>query len=161
MHKQPLAMRTLTPALLIALTILSSCKEKPATGDLTRGIGVYPGNPAEYSGPSEENGGEAYRNVALRRAVHHSSSIDYNLTGHLITDGIVADSSPYYIEMVTDKGPLAKRDRERLFDDNTTSLTVEGGPDAFLAFVLHNGHIDADILNLTGSVQCDPEKGKG
>ena len=161
MHKQPLAMRTLTPALLIALTILSSCKEKPATGDLTRGIGVYPGNPAEYSGPSEENGGDAYRNVALRRAVHHSSSIDYNLTGHLITDGIVADSSPYYIEMVTDKGPMEKRDRERLFDDNTTSLTVDGSADAFLAFVLHNGHIDADVLNLTGSVQCDPEKGTG
>ena len=40
--------------------------------------------------PKDEEG---YRNVALRRAAYHSSATDYNQTGHLVTDGIVPDTS--------------------------------------------------------------------
>ena len=154
-------MRKIIPVLLIVLTGLSSCNERPVADTLTRGIGVYPGNPAEFTGPSVKPGDDPRRNLALLREVHHSTSYDYNLTGQLVTDGIRTEASPYYIEIITDKGPVAKREREKVFDDNNTSFTVEGGQDAFLSFNLFNGCIDADRLVLTGSATCDPDKGKG
>ena len=154
-------MRKIISALFIVLAGLSSCQERPVAGTFTRGIGVYPGNPAEYYGPIVEAGDDSYRNLALLRAVRHSTSFDYNLTGQLITDGILSDSYPYWIEMVTDKGPVAKREREKVFDDNATSFTVEGGRDAFLTLLLHNRHIDADRLEFTGSAFCEPENGLG
>ena len=54
------------------------------------------------SGSSSSSGGsgsqpsvmpEKYRNVAFRRAVYHSSAINFNETGHLITDGIIYSDS--------------------------------------------------------------------
>ena len=128
---------------------------------LTRGIGVYPGDPSEYAGPTLEADDTTYRNVALLREVHHSSSLDYNLTGHLVTDGIITDVAPYFIDLVTDKGPVAKREREKVFDDNMTSFSVEGGENAFLLFQVHNGAVVADQLTITGGAQCNPENGKG
>ena len=153
-------MRKVLPVLLIVLAGLS-CNERPVADTLTRGIGVYPGNPEEYSGPSVRAGDGSRRNLALLREVHHSSSYDYNLTGQLVTDGIRSDASPYYIDLATHKGPVAKRERERVFDDSNTSITVEGGKDAFLILNLFNGHVDADRLVLTGSAVCDPDKGEG
>ncbi len=46
--------------------------------EYTRGVGVYPGNPAEYSGPAMVTGATTYRNLALHRPAYHSSSYDYN-----------------------------------------------------------------------------------
>ena len=54
----------------------------------TRGLGVYPGDPRQFFGPSMAIDSTNYRNLALRRAAYHSSSYDYNLTATLITDGI-------------------------------------------------------------------------
>jgi hypothetical protein len=59
----------------------------------TRGIGVYPGNPAEYFGPKLVGGGSEYRNLALLRAVEHSSASDAYQVAQLVTDGIVSTSS--------------------------------------------------------------------
>ena len=154
-------MRKIISALFFVMAGLSSCKERPVADTFTRGIGVYPGNPAEFYGPVMETGDDSYRNLALLRAVRHSSSFDYNLTGQLITDGILSDISPYWIEMATDKGPVAKREREKVFDDNATSFSVEGGKDAFLTLLLHDGRIDAARLELTGSALCEPENGSG
>ena len=150
----------------------------PAEG-LTRGIGVYPGDPAEYTGPELVAAGEEYRNLALRRAAWHSSSYDYNLTAQLVTDGIVpgrgGDSStslgmtgkedgtagrgePYWIEVLTAEGPLAKRDREKAFDSNSwSSVTFPGGPEASLTLLLHGGRVTADRLCVGG--WADPVKG--
>ena len=102
-----------------------------------------------------------YRNVALLREVHHASSQDYNLTGQLVTDGIITDHRPYFIDMITDKGPVARREREKVFDDNMTSFSVEGGEGAYLLFNVHNGAVVADELNITGGAQCDPSGGQG
>ena len=155
-------MKRLLPLLIILSAPGSlSCSQGPVTDSLTRGIGVYPGNPSEYFGPSLEVDDVTYRNVALLREVHHSSSQDYNLTGQLVTDGIIIDEPPYFIDMTTDKGPVAKREREKVFDDNMTSFSVEGGEEAYLLFNVHNGVVVADQLNITGSAQCDSEKGQG
>lgn len=147
--------------ILIFASCFLSCRSGPVADSLTRGIGVYPGNLSEYAGPTLEADDTTYRNVALLREVHHSSSQDYNLTGHLVTDGIITDMAPYFIDLSTDKGPIAKREREKAFDDNSTSFSIEGGEDAFLQFYVHNGVVVADQLNIVGGAQCDPENGQG
>lgn len=147
-------------AILSALIFLS-CSEKPVTDNLTRGIGVYPGNTDEYFGPIQKIGDDTYRNLAFLRNVHHSSSFDYNLTGQLVTDGLVTDTCPYYMEVISSDGPIAKREREKIFDDNMTSFNVKGSKDAFLILNFHNGKIEADKVEFTGSINCNPDKGSG
>ena len=63
----------LTAVALTALTLTSFTDGK------TRGIGVYPGNPAESYAPSLRTD-NAYRNVALHRIVRTASQHDLNLT---------------------------------------------------------------------------------
>ena len=60
----------------------------------TRGVGVYPGDPKEYFGPTLRVDASTYRNLALRRPAYHSSAYDYNLTAQLVTDGIKTTSLP-------------------------------------------------------------------
>ena len=59
----------------------------------TRGVGIYPGRPSEHYGPCVVAGDNEYRNVALFRAVSHSSANDYLRTAQLVTDGLCADST--------------------------------------------------------------------
>jgi hypothetical protein len=56
--------------------------------EYTRGIGVYPGDPKEYTGPALAIDAQTYRNLALHRPAYQSSAYDYNLTAQLVTDGI-------------------------------------------------------------------------
>ena len=63
----------------------------------TRGIGVYPGDPNEYMGPTLTVDSGAYRNLALHRPAYQSSAYDYNLTAQLITDGIKETALPQWI----------------------------------------------------------------
>lgn len=146
--------------LTMSLFAAVSCSQAPKDGDYTRGIGVYPGAKSEFFGPTAKID-DTYRNIALLRAAYHSSSYDYNLTGHLATDGIISEATPYFMTVFTQAGPYEKRDQERPFDDNNTSLTVKGAQDAFLEIDIHNGTISADKVNLVGSVSCEPENGKG
>ncbi|NQU86560.1 MAG: hypothetical protein HQ541_12435 [Mariniphaga sp.] len=44
---------------------------------LTCGIGVYPGNPAEDFSPFLKTDKENYRNIAKHRIAYHSSAFDY------------------------------------------------------------------------------------
>lgn len=126
-----------------------------------RGVGVYPGNPEEYDGPVMVADKSNYRNIALKRAAYHSSSYDYNLTAQLITDGVVESELPYYLEVFTNEGEVAKRDRERIFDDNTTAIRLKASKDAYLMVVFHNRQVSADRISFTGSVTCDIENPSG
>lgn len=56
----------------------------------TRGIGQYPGSPAEDFSPNLKPDYDNYRNIAKLRTAYHSSSYDYNLTAQLAT----TESSP-------------------------------------------------------------------
>ncbi|MBO5546846.1 MAG: discoidin domain-containing protein, partial [Bacteroidales bacterium] len=133
--------------------LLAGCGQPTAApeGGYTRGIGVYPGEPAAYTGPETVPAGEELRNLALHRVARHSSSYDYNLTAQLVTDGIHAKQLPYWIEMDLNGEALPKRDRERLFDGNTwTPLTIQDGT-AELTLRLHEGTARADRLTLMGA----------
>ena len=133
-----------------ALLLAAACKQAPSDADLTRGIGVYPGAQTEFFGPGRA-ADDSYRNLAKLRAAYHSSSFDYNLTAQLVTDGLVSTDAPYFLDIYTQNGPIAKRDCERLFDDNNTSVTVQPGKDAFLEIDVHNGTFQADQIELVGS----------
>ena len=137
--------------LSVLLCCLSACTHPADRRPTTRGIGVYPGDPAAYTGPELVPAGEELRNLALHRIARHSSSYDYNLTAQLVTDGIHAAGMPYWIDMEVNGEPLPKRDRERLFDGNTwTPLTIQGGT-ADLTLRLHEGTACADRLTLMGA----------
>ncbi len=86
-----------------------------ATTAFTRGVGIYPGAPEEYAGPTlvPDTSG-AYRNLALLRPAFHSSSYDYNLTAQLVTDGIIDTQLPQWLATVVNGRILPKPDREML-----------------------------------------------
>jgi beta-galactosidase/beta-glucuronidase len=94
----------------------------------TRGIGVYPGDPAQYDGPALTVDNSTYRNLALHRPAYQSSAYDYNLTAQLVTDGIKETALPQWIVTSTsDKGVLDKQQREVFLDGNpTSSIEVTG-----------------------------------
>ena len=64
---------------------------------VTRGIGVYPGDPREDFAPTFRIDATTYRNLAQLRPAFHSSAYDYNLTAQLVTDGIVETALPRYV----------------------------------------------------------------
>lgn len=143
---------------LVAL-LAASCTQSDV---YTRGIGVYPGNPDEYQGPEMVKARSGYRNLALKKAAYHSSSYDYNLTAQLATDGIRAASLPYYIEVSTSDGVAEKRDRERIFDDNTTSVNVTQAEGAYFLLLMNNAPASgAKVISFNGSLNCDFEHPSG
>jgi len=94
----------------------------------TRGIGVYPGDPKQYDGPSLRVDARTYRNLALHRPAYQSSAYDYNLTAQLVTDGIKDTALPRWVVTSTsDNGVLPKTDRETILDDNPVSAVNVSG----------------------------------
>jgi hypothetical protein len=75
--------------------------------EFTRGLGNYPGDPKENFAPVMVPDTTTYRNLALHRAARHSSSVDYNQTGHLVTDGIKETVLPR-AAIVTTSGQTAQ-----------------------------------------------------
>ena len=129
-------MKKLCLTCIIALGALSACQ----TGNTVynRGIGIYPGNPAEDFSP-ELYADDTYRNIALNRAVYASSSYDYCLTGQLVTDGIVETSAPKYLVMETSEDRDVKREREWLVDQHKYTMVNLYGPCAYAQISLQNG----------------------
>jgi len=94
-----------------------------------RGIGIYPGDPAEDFSPSLVAAPEGRRNLALHRAATQSSAYDYNLTAQLVTDGIKQVSLPRWLSVSTSTdGELPKHRREFIVDDNLISGPDFDGP---------------------------------
>ena len=88
----------------------------------TRGIGVYPGDPAEDFSPSLVPAPAGRRNLALHRAVTQSSAYDYNLVAQLATDGIVEATMPRWLAVTTGSGsPPPKSEQAFVVDDNKFS----------------------------------------
>ena len=102
--------KLLLPALVVAAATL-------AGGEFTRGVGVYPGDPAAFQGPTLVAETQTYRNLALHRPALASSNYDYNLTAQLITDGIVDDRLPRWLVCSSSAaGVLPRWERETLVD---------------------------------------------
>ena len=85
--------------ILKLLTFLFACISLAAQAQTyTRGIGIYPGDPNEYTGPTMVADAQTYRNLALHRPAYQSSAYDYNLTAQLITDGISGRAVAHPVE---------------------------------------------------------------
>ena len=149
-----------TALILAAGLLLAACGRQAPTGEFTRGIGVYPGNPDESAAPQLVENNE-YGNIAAFKAAYHSSSYDYNLTAQLVTDGIVSTEPSAWIDVKTSQGVLPKREREWMFNDKSNSGNTVRGDNIFLQLDLANRTIPADKMNLVGTVSLNTEKPKG
>lgn len=154
--------------LLILLTALSLCGCKQSSDSFkrsdyyTRGIGIYPGSPAEDPSPELLPDNDTYRNIAHLRTAYHSSSYDYNLTAQLVTDGIISDKEPAYLSFTTHEGDVRLREREWTLDNGKYSKNTLKGDDVYFNYGLNNWSEIADAVTLTGTVAYkDNEATKG
>ena len=134
--------------ILLPVLMLLSCQDRPAAVH-TRGIGVYPGDPAECFAPEVVPGGSEYRNLSLMRAASHSSAYDYNLTAQLVTDGIVPSAPAPWAELSVNGTPVEKRMRHYLNDMNVSRIDCPG-PEARLRLDFHGYAVTADRILVAG-----------
>lgn len=112
-----------------------------------RGIGLYPGSKAEYTAPRLVTDNE-YRDLALNRLATASSSIDYNLTAQLATDGLLTKGEPTMLTVSTNKGVDTSRDRFKGIDGCCVTPYYVYGPDGWLQYLWQGITVHADTLCL-------------
>ncbi|HEV2277443.1 MAG TPA: discoidin domain-containing protein [Acidobacteriaceae bacterium] len=106
----------------------------------TRGLGVYPGDPAEYTGPKLVIDATNYRNLALHRAAYQSSAYDYNLTAQLVTDGIRERTLPQWIVASTSSSGILPKQQQNVFlDGNIVSSIDVTGDQPWVEFDIEGG----------------------
>jgi len=127
------------------LILFSGCKN--GADYYTRGVGIYPGNPAEDFSPNLVVDKKNYRNLAKLRPAYHSSGYDYNLTAQLVTDGIIIHEMPDFISLSTSQGVLPKNEREWLLDHNSVTVARIEGTGIWIQLELNQ---EADIPEITG-----------
>lgn len=147
--------------LLVALAFLGLLSGQSAEAQiLNRGIGEYPGVPADYKGPEMLSGGETHRNLALHRTAYASSSYDCNLTAQLLTDGIHLPSTASLddiprLYVSTPQGPLPKREREWTLDLTPFSKATVIGADTWLRYDFVGYAPTAQAIVISGTVAYD------
>ncbi len=125
--------------------------------EYTRGVGVYPGNPAEYSGPAMAADATMYRNLALHRPAYHSSSYDYNLTAQLVTDGIKETGLPRWVSTsASERGALSKQERELVLDHNLVTGVELRGPHPWVEVGLEGGDGAPEVDRLDVFARPEP-----
>jgi hypothetical protein len=111
---------------LLAAAVLAARGQKtPKEEIVTRGIGVYPGDPREDFAPTFRIDSTTYRNLAHLRPAFHSSAYDYNLTAQLITDGIVETALPRRVVIASGQQgliSLENRNLPRELEEGSPSL---------------------------------------
>lgn len=152
--------RTSLIGALSCLLLSFSCTNNDSTV-LTRGIGVYPGSVEEYTGPETVPADGGTRNLAARRRAWASSSYDYNLTAQLATDGITAAGEPVYMEVLTQEGPVERKYKEKLFDQNFTAVQVNAAGNAFLELLAHGYGLEFDEIEIDGYLGTEPTLPQG
>jgi len=123
----------------------------------TRGIGIYPGNPAECFSPTLVTN-QQKRNIALYRTARSSYSIDYNLTAQLLTDGIITRNEPPFIEVFTPQGPLPRHEREHTIDGGKYTKNLLMGDSAFLEYNLHHYKLQFSRVEVQYEVIYDEQQ---
>ncbi len=129
-------MRTVVSALALLSSMALMAQGVPVSVH-TRGIGLYPGRPSEFFGPVYERvepSAAPLVNLALHRSALASSAVDYNLTAHLVTDGIVDDREPARLVVSTPEGLLRKREAEWAIDGGPYSNQVLMGARTWLRY---------------------------
>ncbi|MGL5937605.1 MAG: glycosyl hydrolase 2 galactose-binding domain-containing protein [Phocaeicola sp.] len=146
-----------------SLSLLGGCGEansQECSNKYTRGIGQYPGNADENFSPQLVEERDTYRNLARLRTAFSSSSHDYNLTSQLVTDGIVTDKQPQYLELSTPEGALPRREREWMVDEGPYSRNIFLGEDTYFQFTLNNYSKSTSKLSLVGTLIYDESVAK-
>jgi Exo-beta-D-glucosaminidase Ig-fold domain/Glycosyl hydrolases family 2/F5/8 type C domain/Glycosyl hydrolases family 2, sugar binding domain/TAT (twin-arginine translocation) pathway signal sequence len=155
---EPLKANAEKPAAKAAAEVASA----PGAVEYTRGIGIYPGAPAEDFSPTLVPDSSTYRNLALLRPAYHSSSYDYNLTAQLVTDGVKDTRLPEWI-IVSDpfRGPSPKEQREVILDHSPMSALELRGAHAQVDIQLAGGEKAPDVdrvqLFVVSPQQSTPE----
>ena len=137
--------RIILSAFLLAVAFIASSQQ------YNRPIGQYPGNPNEYFGPTMEPD-NSYRNLALHRMVYQSSSWDYNLTSQLLTDGIIDEKQPSWLNVTTPEGPLPPHKREACIDGNEWTCNILMGGKTWLRYDWEGMSIDIDEVQMVCSM---------
>lgn len=125
-----------------------------------RGIGLYPGSMAQYTAPSME-ADNAYRNLALNRLATASSSIDYNLTAQLATDGLLTKGAPVMLTVSTNKGVDYSRDRMKGIDGNCVTPYYVYGQKGWLQYLWQSMTVTADTIRLCFETAYKADMPKG
>ena len=148
-------MRYLITLLMIAFLCITTSAQQ-----LNRPIGQYPGNPSENFGPTlvQDN---SYRDIALHRMVYQSSSWDFNLTSQLLTDGIIDEHLPAWLNVTTPEGPLPPHKREACIDGNEWTSNIVMGGNTWLQYDWENMAIDIDEVEMVCSMAYREEAPKG
>ena len=124
----------------------------------TRGIGVYPGDPAQCDAPRLVPGGNERRCLSLHRITTASSQFDNNLTAQLATDGIVSDGMPNFLRVSTPAGLVSRREREWSLDECIYTHNVLPGADSYLQYDLQGWTVMPDSITLEGQVAYHPDR---
>ena len=127
---------------------------------MNRPIGQYPGNPSEYYGPTLVPD-TSYRNLALHRTAYQSSSWDFNLTSQLLTDGIIEDYKPAWLNVTTPEGPLPPNKREACIDGNEWTCNILMGGDTWLQYDWEGMSILIDEVEMVCSMAYREEAPMG
>lgn len=127
---------------------------------MNRPIGQYPGNPGEYFGPKlvQDN---SFRDFALHRTVYQSSSWDFNLTAQLLTDGIIDEQAPAWLNVTTPEGPLPPHKREACIDGNEWTSNIVLGSDTWLQYDWEDMSIDVDEVEMVCSMAYREDAPRG
>ena len=125
-----------------------------------RPIGQYPGNPSEYYGPTLVPS-NTYRDLALNRIVYQSSSWDYNLTSQLLTDGIIDENDPAWLNVSTPEGPLPPHKREACIDGNEWTSNILMGGNTWLQYDWENMSVDVEEVEMVCSMAYHENAQKG
>ncbi len=136
---------------ILLITALIACACPAQAQQMNRPIGQYPGNPSEYYGPTLVKD-TSYRNLALHRTVYQSSCWDYNLTSQLLTDGIIDEHYPAWLNVTTPDGPLPPQKREACLDGNEWTSNIIMGSDTWLQYDWENMSIDIDEVQMVCSM---------
>lgn len=152
----------LTWLFILASTLVSSAQ----TVERNRGIGVYPGAPKEYTGPEMRTQKKLYRNLAEMRAAYASSTYDYNLTAHLVTDGIILPEETTLadvprLRVTTPAGELKSLEREWTVDQTPFSKCVIMGAATWLQYEMVGYSHQTQAVVVKGTVAYNEDSAKG
>ena len=149
-------------AMSVCVALMTGCSggQQPSQEGMNRKPGNYPGNPDEWFAP-QLVADNTYRNVAKLKAAYASSSIDYNLTAQLATDGILIDKMPPTTQLFTQEGEVPRNKKEVIFDSNDVTTYVVNGNDIFLQYDMADMQMDIDQIELRGRVVLDTRMARG
>ena len=149
-------------AMSVCVALMTGCSDgqQPSQEGMNRKPGNYPGNPDEWFAP-QLVADNTYRNVAKLKAAYASSSIDYNLTAQLATDGILIDKMPPTTQLFTQEGEVPRNKKEVIFDSNDVTTYVVNGNDIFLQYDMADMQMDIDQIELRGRVVLDTRMARG